>query len=166
MTLLIPEKKEPLPAIIYIPGGKFQFINKDNNIQNRLRIAEYGYVVACIEYRSSPNNIFPTQIQDVKSAVRYLKANALKYGINKDKIAVWGESVGGYLSTFAGTTSGKRIFDKGDNLDFTSDIQAVLDLYGATNLTTIAADFCDEQQALHQSPVAYEALFQIGRAHV
>ena len=64
--------------------------------------AEHGYIIAGIQYRSSIETVFPGQLQDVKAAIRYLRAHAEVFGIDKERIAVMGDSAGGHLSCMAG----------------------------------------------------------------
>ena len=153
-----------LPAVIFVTGGGFVSSPKSNYLQQRLQIAEAGYVVASIEYRKVPTGIFPEPLEDVKSAIRYLRTNADKYGIDKNKIAVMGESAGGYLSAITGTTNGYKQFDKGDNLNQSSDVQATIDIYGLSDLTTVGEDFSKEIQEAHKSAAAPEALWVNGVA--
>lgn len=162
MDVLMPQKNEKIPAIVFITGGGFINANKDSNIQQRMALAEAGYVVASIEYRVAPTATFPQPVEDVKAAIRYLKANADKFNINPDKIGVIGESAGGYLSAMAGTTSGTKQFDKGENLNQNSDIQAVADIYGLSDLTRVGSDFSKEVQDAHKSAGATEALWVNG----
>ena len=130
MDIIRPETNKKLPAVVFVTGGGFIMGPKANYLQQRLQIAEAGYVVASIEYRKVPTGVFPEPLEDVKSAIRFLRANADKYGIDKNKIAIMGESAGGYLSAITGTTNGYKQFDKGDNLNQSSDVQAVIDIYG------------------------------------
>lgn len=95
---------------------------KANYLQQRLQIAEAGYVVASIEYIKVPTRVFPEPLEDVKSAIRFLRANSDRYGIDKNKIAVMGSSAGGYLVAITGITNGYRQFDKGDNLNQSSNV--------------------------------------------
>lgn len=162
MDILMPVGKETHPAILYINGGGFINANKDGYIQQRLELAEHGYVVASMTYRVAPTSTFPAPLEDVKSALRYLRAHADTFNINKDKIGVMGGSAGGYLGAFAGTTSGVEGFDKGDFLDESSDVQAVVALYGVSDMTSIGADYSEEVQALHRSAGATEALWVNG----
>ena len=157
MDLLVPCGEGPYPAIVYINGGGFINANKDGYIQQRLELAEHGYVVASITYRIAPASTFPAPLEDVKSAIRYLRAHADQFHIDSQHIGVMGGSAGGYLAAFAGTTSGTRQFDSGDNLEQTSDVQAVVDLYGVSDLTAIGADYGPDVQELHRSPAATEA---------
>ncbi len=162
MNLLIPQMDEPMPVVVFVPGGRFLYVSNDSNIQNRLRLAERGFVVASIEYRLAPNNNFPAPIIDLKSAIRYLRANAETYHINPEKVAVYGESAGGYMATFAGTTNGLDLFNEGRYLEYSSDVNAVVDLFGVTNLETIGADFSEAQQKYHKEPPSPESLFLYG----
>lgn len=162
MDLLVPQTEAPMPAVVFITGGGFINANKDSYIQERMRLAEEGYVTASIEYRVAPAASFPAPLEDVKAAVRYLRAHAAQYRIDPARIAVWGGSAGGYLAAMAGTTNGTRQFDRGDNLNQSSDVQAVVDLYGVSDLTSIGADYSPEVQALHRTSGATEALWLKG----
>lgn len=135
MDILRPRSDEKYPAVVFVTGGGFLASNKGSYIQQRLAIAEAGYVVVSIEYRVAPASVFPSALEDVKAAIRFLRANSEKYNIDKSKIAIMGDSAGGYLSAFAGLTNGNKKFDKDDNLEENSDVQAVVDIYGVSDLT-------------------------------
>ena len=76
MDILKPYKAEKYPAVLFVPGGSFAHSYKENYLQQRLEIAKAGYVVASIEYRTIPDGVFPQSLEDVKAAIRFLKANA------------------------------------------------------------------------------------------
>lgn len=156
--------KETYPAVLFVSGGGFMANGKNNSVQQRVALAEAGYVVASIECRVVPTALFPSPLEDVKTAVRYLRANAQKWGIDPNHIAVMGESAGGYLAALVGTTSGTKTFDKGEYLEQSSDVQAVIDLYGLSDLTRVGADFPESVQKVHESPAAPEALLLNGAA--
>ena len=141
MHLVIPQDKKPHPVILYINGGGFINANKDGYMQQWLDLAEHGYVVASMTYRVAPTSTFPAPLEDVKSAVRFLRANAEKFHIDAKHIGVFGGSAGGYLAAMAGTTNGVKGFDKGENLSYSSDVQAVVDVYGVSDVTKIGADY-------------------------
>lgn len=162
MDIIVPRDKTKHPAILYINGGGFINANKDGYLQQRLDLAERGYVVASMTYRVAPTSTFPAALEDVKAALRFLRHNAEKLGIDKSRIGVIGGSAGGYLAAMAGCTSGVEGFDKGDFLDESSDVQAVVDLYGISDITAIGADYSRENQALHRSAGATEALWVNG----
>ncbi|AYA75575.1 alpha/beta hydrolase [Bacillus sp. Y1] len=164
MDILKPNSKNPLPAVVFITGGGFMAANKDNYLQQRMDISEAGYVVTSIEYRVTPQSTFPSPLEDVKSAIRYLRANAAKYGIDPNQIAVMGSSAGGYLAALAGTTNDIKEYDKGDFLDESSKVNAVIDLYGLSDLTKVGEGYSQEVQEIHKSPSAPEAMWVNGAA--
>ena len=162
MDILQPKEAKNLPAIIYVTGGGFINANKDNGIQLRMHLAEKGYVVGSISYRVAPTAKFPEPLEDVKAAIRYVKANAEKFGVDPERVGIVGGSAGGYLSAMAGTTSGTRTFDKGENLQVSSEVKAAVDLYGLSDLTQVGSDYSEEVQARHRSAGATEALWVNG----
>lgn len=163
MDILQPEKDiQKLPAIVYVPGGGFINANRALGLQERLHFAEHGYVVASITYRVAPTAQFPAALEDVKAAIRYLRANADKFGIDKNRIGIIGGSAGGYLSSFAAVTNDTREFDKGDNLNQDSSVKCAVNLYGIADLTSIGMDYSPEVQELHKSAGATEALWVNG----
>lgn len=162
MHLVIPQDKKMHPVILYINGGGFINANKDGYMQQWLDLAEHGYVVASMTYRVAPTSTFPAPLEDVKSAVRFLRANAQRFYIDADHIGVFGGSAGGYLAAMAGTTNGVKGFDKGENLKYSSDVQAVVDVYGVSDVNKIGADYSEAVQKTHASAAATEALWVNG----
>ena len=119
------------PAIVYVPGGGFVRAPKMGGAVLRRFLAQAGYVVASIEYRTTLTGAtYRDGVADVHAAVRYLRANAERFGIDPDHVALWGESAGGYLVSMAGLTG------EGD-----SAMQAVVNKFGGSDLTLIAAGF-------------------------
>jgi acetyl esterase/lipase len=102
-------------------------------------IASRGYVVTSINYRLGGEGPFPAAIQDVKTALRWLRAHASEYGIDKDKFLVWGASAGGHLAALAGTSCGVAQLEPvnlPDELAVESDyVQATIGWYGIYDLT-------------------------------
>ena len=102
MDILQPKTKEKKPAILFVTGGGFINANKDNGVQLRMHLAENGYVVGSINYRVAPTAKFPEPLEDVKAAIRYLKANADRFGIDPARVGIVGGSAGGYLTAMVG----------------------------------------------------------------
>ena len=130
--------------IVSIHGGAFKFGDKaDGQLTPMLEGLKRGYAVASLNYRLSGEALFPAQIQDVKAAIRFLKANAATYKINPEKIAVWGGSAGGYLSAMLGTTGDVAdLEDKNQgNPTVSSRVNAVVDWFGPINFNTMDAQF-------------------------
>jgi acetyl esterase/lipase len=94
-----------------------------------------GYAIASINYRLVGTALWPAQIEDCKAAIRWLKAHAREYGYNANRLGVVGESAGGHLAAMLGTTSGTRTFDVGENLDYTSEVACVVNLFGLSDVT-------------------------------
>lgn len=113
-------------------------------------------------YRVAPTAQFPQPLEDVKASIRYLRAHADQWNIDKDRIGIIGGSAGGYLSAFAGTTSGTKTFDKGENLQESSKVNCAVDLYGLSDLSRVGMDYSPEVQQLHKSAGATEALWVNG----
>jgi len=128
-------RSERLPLIIWVHGGAWMGGSKEQC--PAVRFVHKGYAVASINYRLSQHAIFPAQIKDCKAAVRWLRANAEKYGLDSKRIGVWGASAGGHLVALLGTTGDVKEFDKGENLNVSSRVQAVCDYFGPTDFLKI-----------------------------
>jgi acetyl esterase/lipase len=140
MDIYIPNSTGPYPVIIWIHGGGYNSGDKKNNDSNSpIQGLSRGYVVVSINYRLSNEAKFPAQIYDVKSAIRFLRANSKELNIKPDKIALWGRSAGGGLASLAGTSGDvKELQD--DSLGYgniSNRVQAVVDLKGPINFSTM-----------------------------
>src|SRR5262249_4168776 len=106
-----PEGKGPFPVVVLFHGGGWRMGNK-RDVRGWLPfLAEHGYVEASVGYRLAPDYTFPAQIEDAKTAVRFLQANAEKYGIDKERFAAMGWSAGGHVSCLLGLTGEKAGFE-------------------------------------------------------
>ena len=164
MDILFPSTKELLPAVVFITGGRFIYAHKESFLQLRMAVAEAGFVTASIEYRTAPTVRFPQPLEDVKAAIRYLRHFAGRFHIDGSNIGIMGESAGGYLSALAGVTMDRAEFEKGEYLSDSSRVNAVVDLYGLSDLTQIGEDFSMERQSSYHSAGAAEALWVNGIA--
>lgn len=139
MDLYFPIKfgTSPSPALIYVHGGAWIFGNKEVNTgtPDIPELLSRGYVIATVNYRLAPDHKFPAQIEDIKCAVRYLRTNAERYNIDPNNIGAWGDSAGGHLVSLLALTNESAGFDKGQYLEYPSNIKAVVDYFGPTNLT-------------------------------
>ncbi len=134
MNLLLPATERPAPLILWIVGGAWVSCNSARNLPQLVRFAEQGYAVAAIEYRLAHEARFPAQIEDAKSALRFLRANADKYGIDGNRVGVWGHSAGGQLAALLGVTGGSPEFETADDLQQSTRVQAVVDFSGPTDI--------------------------------
>jgi acetyl esterase/lipase len=142
MDILIPEPVRKRTVVVYVPGGGFVMAAKESALNLRTYVAEAGFAVASVQYRTTRDGAnYRDGVEDIKAAIRYLRANAVKYGIDADVVAVWGESAGGYLATMVAVTNHNGTFEAGANLNQSSDVQGVIDDFGASDISKIAADF-------------------------
>jgi acetyl esterase/lipase len=131
LDLYLPEGAGPFPLILNVHGGGFMMGDKSNPPGADEFLAN-GYAVASVDYRLSGEALAPAQIEDIKAAVRFLRANADKYKLNSDKFAGFGGSAGGSLVALLGTSCGAAALEGADlgNADQSSCVQAVVDWFG------------------------------------
>ena len=160
MDVYIPANQGPgpFPAILSIHGGGWWAGSKAGG--GGLDEVYRGYVVARFDYRltSNPAWKFPANIHDVKAAARYLRKNARLYRVNPNKIAAWGQSMGGHLSALVGTSGGDSYLEgKTGNPGYSSRVQAVVDATGPTDIMRLSESGCAEN---FEAPVSkYSKLF-------
>jgi acetyl esterase/lipase len=131
------ELTAPTPCIVIIHGGGWAAGNKNGHDAQVRELAKKGYVSATVGYRFAPKHIFPAQIEDVKCAIRFLRANADKYMIDKDRIGAVGFSAGAHLSMMLGTMDkDDGLEGEGGNPDQPSKVNAVVAWFGPTDLTS------------------------------
>ena len=140
---------DPQPLVVWIHGGAWLGGSKAS-ARPVLPLLQDGYVVASINYRLSQHDVFPAQIEDCKAAIRYLRANAEQFHIDPNRIGVAGASAGGHLVALLGTSGGvKELEGNGGNADQSSRVQAVVDLFGPTDLAQMGGS--------HDNPNSPEA---------
>ena len=125
----------PAPVIVWIHGGGWRMGDKSHC--PFASATARGYAVASLDYRLTDKAIFPAQIHDCKAAIRWLRAHAAEYGLDADHIGAVGASAGGHLVALLGTTGGMKELEGtvGDNLKYSSKVQAVADFCGPTAFT-------------------------------
>lgn len=141
-VLYSPEKKlSPAPVIVWIHGGAWSMPDLDRNYRPEvelLKLADKGYFIACIDYRLADVQPFPAQIQDCKCAIRFLRAHSGEWGLDPDRIGVWGESAGGHLVDLLGSTDGVDEFEgTGGWQEYSSRVNAVCTWYSPYDLGTM-----------------------------
>lgn len=145
LDLYIPAGGGPFPLVIVIHGGGFMSGDKHGNSERaraRLLLKE-GYAIASINYRLSSEAVYPAQIRDAKTAVRFLRANAGKYKINPERFGAWGASAGGTLAALLGTTCGVEELEGAGlgHAEQSSCISAVVNWFGLVDLLAMDVQF-------------------------
>ena len=150
LDLYLPEtaSEKPLPLIVHIHGGGWRAGNKIPCPVSAMVLK--GYAVASIEYRFSPKAIFPAQIQDCQAAIRWLRAHAKQYNLDTDHLGAVGGSAGGHLSALVGTSGGKKAFPPiGGHLDQSDRVQAVIDIYGPADFSTVVQQAAEDKKVMN-----------------
>jgi acetyl esterase/lipase len=148
LDVYLPDEGDgPFPVLFVIHGGGFEFGDKrDEHVLPFLLGLKHNYAVVSANYRLSHQAIFPAAVQDLKAAVRWIRANADKYHFDGSRIAACGGSAGGNLAAMLGVTGNIKDFNDpalGSN-EFSSNVQAVVDWFGPMDFLTM-----DEQHALN-----------------
>ena len=141
LDLIYPEDGEgkTYPCIVWICGGAWQRMDKAAHLAYLGTLAQEGFVVASVEYRTSNEGTHPMQLCDIKAAIRYLRAYAKRYRINSEKFGVMGESAGGYLTCMAALDQDKKL-DTGEYLEYSSQVQAACPWYPPTDASHFPYD--------------------------
>jgi acetyl esterase/lipase len=137
----------PAPVVFYIHGGEAlqgSRVLEDGSMdgvyftQLRDNLVHRGFVVGSIDYGLAPLYGVSTEVKEAKCAVRFLRAHANDLGIDPQRIGVYGPSQGGYLSAMLGTTGNEKSLDVGQYLDQSSRVEAVVDMWGPSDLTNFS----------------------------
>jgi acetyl esterase/lipase len=138
LDLYLPKGGDSVPIVLWVHGGGWEGGSK-NGGNPALGLLSRGFAVASTNYRLSRHAPLPAQIHDVKAAVRFLRANAKKHGLDADRIGVAGASAGGHLVALLGTGGDVKDLDgDGGHKDASSRVQCVLDFFGPTDLSRLS----------------------------
>jgi acetyl esterase/lipase len=146
-----------VPVVVLIHGGAFAMGDSGMESQYAQDLVAQGFAVASVNYRLSGEATYPAGAQDVKAAVRWLRAHAAEYGFDTAKFAAWGQSAGGWMANMLGATGDQEtIFDDASlgNADQSSAVQAVVSWFGPTNFATMdtqakAVAACGSRSQVH-----------------
>lgn len=150
LDLYVPKREDGLkpPLLVVIHGGGFVY-NDSQSRQAKLFYSDMrasGYACASINYRLAQEAVFPACIEDCKAAIKFLKANADVYGYDASKVAVWGESAGGYLASMMALTeesefSALPYIGQTPDKPYNAKVGALLDFYGILDFDLYMQDF-------------------------
>ena len=123
-----------LPCILYVPGSAWKKQGMQRAVRLMKQLARKGFAVACVEYRPCSVSLFPAQVEDVKTATRYLRLHASAYGLDTDNFFAWGSSSGAHVLLLQALTQDSALLDNGSMSDVSCRVNAVVDYYGPTEL--------------------------------
>jgi acetyl esterase/lipase len=136
LDLHMPSGVARPPLLVWVHGGAWR---EGSRTTVRPEFVRHGIATASVSYRLSTEARFPAMVHDIKAAIRFLRARASMYGYRAERIAIAGDSAGAHLAALVGVSNGVVALEGavGDVPAESSDIQAIVDYYGASNLSTI-----------------------------
>jgi len=159
LDLYLPKKpaSEKIPCIIVVHGGGWRSGDKSRFAPIAIKLAEEGFAAACIGYRLLPEVKFPAPVEDCKAAVRWVRANAAKHGIDPDRLGAIGGSAGGHLVAMLGTSHKEaKLEGNGGNQGVSSRVRAVVAMATPADMTRFAErSGLDKDLAALVSPVTH-----------
>ena len=137
----VPEGTDKAPVIVLVHGGGFMFGDQAMPLIQPVieKALEKGYAVVSVDYRKATEAVFPAALGDVKAAVRWVRANAMEYGFDPERIAIWGESAGAYLSLMTALTPdvAQLNADVTDYAEIPSNVTALVSFYAPVEFYTL-----------------------------
>jgi acetyl esterase/lipase len=127
------------PVVVWLHGGGWRFGDRRLAPDLRAFSQQSQLAVVSIDYRLSDEVNFPAPVEDVKTAVRWVRSVADRFGLQGDRIGLWGSSAGGHLAACAALST-ENEFLANEHPEYPSTVQAVVDGYGPTNFGRIDAD--------------------------
>ncbi|SNR30960.1 alpha/beta hydrolase [Hymenobacter mucosus] len=125
------KRRQQFPAVVLVHGGGWRSGDRSQHVPFAQQLAARGYVAVTVEYRLSTEAPYPAAVQDLKAAVRWLRAHARTYTIDTARIGIWGFSAGGQLATLVGTTNDNPLYETPDCYPtHSSSVQAIVDADG------------------------------------
>lgn len=138
MDIHVPETAGAHPLVLYLPGGGFAVAQFRMGRAQRGYVADAGFVVASMEYRTVGDGAtYEDGLADVSDAIAYLRDDAPAYKVDVSRVVLWGESAGGYLAALAATrgVAGKSV-------------RGVVDVVGASDMSQVADGFDEATQRM------------------
>jgi acetyl esterase/lipase len=138
LDLYLPRGVAAPALLVWVHGGAWRSGTK---AKPPMAFVENGFALASLDFRQSGDARFPAAVHDIKAALRFLRAKASEYGYRADRIAIAGSSSGGHLAALVGVSNGHKELEGtvGSYLNHSSDVAAIIDYYGASDLMTILA---------------------------
>ncbi|MBQ8568408.1 MAG: alpha/beta hydrolase [Oscillospiraceae bacterium] len=156
IQLLLPDDiTKRTPLLIYVTGSAFHWQNIPQTIPRLCHLVNKGIAVASVQYRGSDAAPFPAQALDVKAAVRFMRSQTDKYGIDPDNLFLMGDSSGGHTALMAGLTAGIPEFEEDYLSEYSSQVRGIIDFYGPTDITRMNDELSSQDHILPDSPEGY-----------
>lgn len=122
------------PLVVFIQGSAWQKPNQFWQLPQLSLLARRGFVIASVTHRACWTAKAPAFLKDVKCAIRFLRAHAEEYDIDKGRVCAWGTSSGGNTALLLGLTGDDPRFETEDFAGESTEVQAVVECFGPSNL--------------------------------
>lgn len=140
LQIIKPEREDrKFPLIVYVKGSSWLKQKVYKNIPKLVPLANCGFVIAQVEYRESPEGSYADKVRDTKAAIRFMRRHAEEYCVDKDKVALFGDSSGGHIALMSAMTPGQ--YNNGLYAEEREDVRCVADFYGVTDIRSLIMDF-------------------------
>ena len=154
LTLLTPwgakERGERLPLIVFVQGSAWTFPDIGYELAQLGWYAQNGYAVATVTHRNClEGHPFPAYLEDVKTAIRFLRGRAEEYCIDKERVCIWGTSSGGNTALLVGLTGGDPAFKTGEYPEESDAVQLVVECFGPTDLVRMLEGMRPDDMPVH-----------------
>ena len=126
--------QEPLPCIVFVPGSAWKKQRMGGSLKYAVPMARRGFAVACVEYRPCSVALFPAQVEDAKTAVRFLRRRAEAFRVDPANIFAWGTSSGAHTLLLLAFSQDSALMDREPADPVPCMVNAVVDFYGPTEL--------------------------------
>ena len=128
------------PLVVFIQGSAWTKPNQFWELPQLSLLARRGYVIANVTHRSCWTDPAPAFLKDVKTALRFLRANAKEYDIDPERVCAWGTSSGGNTALLLGLTQGDPAFETEEYAEQSTKVHCVVDCFGPTDLVKMIDD--------------------------
>lgn len=166
LQILVPRKRvmenKKYPLIVYVQGSAWHKQNVYQHVGQLNYLCKQGFVVAIVQYRESDLAPFPAQIEDTKTAIRFLRKHHEEYFIDEQNVFLFGDSSGGHVALVSGLTSKLPLFNGNLYSEYSNEVRAIIDFYGVVDITMEDGFPTTEN---HQQPDSPEG-YLIGRKNV
>ena len=172
LYVLVPSSKDPIkarygadgfPCVVFVQGSAWRKQHIYAHFADHVRLCSHGYVVVCVQYRESDLAPFPAQMQDAKTAVRFVRSHARELHVDPARMALWGDSSGAHTALMAAFTAGMTeptawaegreiALDTPDYAEESAEVACVVDWYGPVALELMNAVPSSQDHNAPESP--------------
>lgn len=163
LSLVLPwETDRPLPAILYIQGSGWTTPDYGPQLPQLCGLARRGCIVAMAGHRDARDGFaFPAFLQDIKCAIRFLRKYAGEYGIDSERIAVWGSSSGGNAALLAALTADEAAYETEEYREYSDAVCCAASCFAPTDLVRLSEKWTPDREVSEVSEAAHRNLFSV-----